>query len=206
MMTWALLLIVSVAGMFVLLVRRLPSALKEVKGASVTDETTPKVAMSAPTGRQRAMKLQSEDHTVTPVIQVEPIPRELSASSGEKPVRHGPSDVAFLEERAEAAFRDRDFGQAKTMYETLVGIDNRQPKWYNRLGIVCLELEEFRAARDAFRQALNFDQKVASRHVNLAMAEFALGHRVTAISHLRKAIALAPHVKRYHDLLEEMEG
>ena len=195
MVAWAILLIISVAGIFVILLRRLPVAMKvaidDLRRAAVD---VPPVRHSVPTAPSLPEKSLTDIPTVSLVVPVSTVPRL------------GSGDIPALEAQAEEAFRERDFTAARSIYETLLTLDNRQPKWYNRLGIICLELEEFRAARDAFRQALNFDVRVASRHVNLAMAELALGHRVTALSHLRKAIALAPNVKRYHDLLEEMGG
>ncbi len=212
MIGWELGLVGSVIGILVILVRRLPSSLSSLNAASSPQAKEPKVRRGAlkdyqpkpvndPSKIGSHDQLPQETENVTLSVN-EALPRTQAAVES--------AEVPFLKTRgsdkeAEDAFRAGEFALAAQIYEYLLAGHHDNPKFYNRLGIIYLELERFHDARDAFRTALKFGDQIASRHANLAMAEFALGHRLTAVRHIKRAMALAPNSKRYQELLEAFE-
>ena len=202
MSIWAIGLILSVAGIFVILLRRLPAAVKDVQ---VTLPVTQAV--------QSVEKVNKHKDTLPATSKPK---TRVFPSFGKKKVVAVPNQPAkpevladlateALVVRGEDKFQAKLYDDARLVYEELLR-RQEDPKWYNRLGVIDLELERFHEARDAFRAALRFGDEVASRHANLGLAEFALGHRLTAIRYLRTAVALAPNGRRYQELLASIES
>lgn len=216
-MIWELLLIISVAGIFIILVRKLPSArqkFREFEEHQPPQSSSLKtVSLPAPTPKRIPNSKQGpllKASQASPVKQNPPA-RKVNEGLSEFQDKTGATAPVKLpdvvsEEAADGAFRAGRYLEAKQMYHILLREEGDRPKYHNRLGILSLELGEVHEARDAFRRALKFGEHIASRHANLAMAEYALGHRLTAVQHLKKAMALAPNRKQYEDLLDQIES
>lgn len=206
MSVWAIGLIVCLAGIIVILIRRLPGAIKEVQNQDEGGVEHP-VIIAQP------VKSVKKEFVSKPKVSSQSRPSFFAAFT--KPtvkavVKPRNEKIEALDDevlitRGDRAFQAKEYETARGMYEELLRREE-DPKWFNRLGVINLELEQFHDAREAFRSALRFGDNVASRHANLAMAEFALGHRLTAVRYLRKAVALSPNNKRYEQLLASMEA
>lgn len=215
-MLWELLLIISVAGVFVILVRKIPAVREKVRSLE-HDSVEPRRITHRPktTDQPRPRPPEGEEKSARTIgltkapARVESVPTR-TLEKADLPKGAMVSDVILPDvvsvEAADTAFKSHRFEEAKQMYQILLREEGDHPKYYNRLGILALELGDLHEARDAFRRALKFGEHIASRHANLAMAEYALGHRLTAVQHLKKALALAPNTKKYEDMLEEIES
>lgn len=190
MIGWETLLIISIAGIFAILLRRLPSAIRETRAEDVLVDSAQKTLAREPVQDQPVIEEIKEE---------EPEPLVLSSAT------HQTDDDVSAQE-ADQLYQAKDYAQAVHAYEQLVANDPSNPQYYHRLGVIYLELERFHDAREVLRTALKFGDQVASRHANLAMAEYALGHRLTAVRYIKRAIALAPDVKKYQVLLETFEN
>ncbi len=219
---WVGVLILAVAGMFAILVRRLPAAVAEIKEGTGDSPTIakPKVAkqpgkpffqslidaLSRPNlkaTQQVDTHVAFEELSSPTIVEAEP-PVEVTVVDTAKKTVDRPTHIT--EGAAEAAYRERNFEEAALVYESLIRQQPQNEKFYSRLGLIYLELERFHDARDIFRTALKFGDQTAAPHFNLAMAEYGLGHRLTAVRYLKRAVALSPSTKKYQDLLVTLES
>ena len=189
MFNWEILLIISLAGIIIILVRRLPLAINQVRNEP---HPPPLVAVERPRQKNKVADslVAASEPPVSPSISIAVTPKQ--------------KETATIES-AEAAYKIGDFERAVLMYEELVRGQADDLKLRNRLCLTYLELERFNEARDQFRVAVKEGTDVASHHANLAMAEYGLGHHLTAIRHLKRAIALNPEIKNYQNLLATIE-
>lgn len=199
MFIWEILLIISLAGMILILVRRLPQAVNQVR-----NETPPLTSVAVERPRQK-------DKVATTLASLPGVDLLVAAPDPRAAPSLSPADLSprpgetATVESAEAAYKTGDFARAALLYEELVRDQADDLKLRNRLGLTYLELERFHEARDQFRVAVKEGTDVASHHANLAMAEYGLGHHLTAIRHLKRAIALNPETKKYQNLLSTIE-
>ncbi len=208
MIGWELVLIISIGGIIVLIGRHLPSLLRPTStdvSIVVPDRITNLPHVEAKISPTLSMPKESAETVIVveeEIQQSAKLAKQVQTKLAEpiEMVSNGPSEA-----QGEEAFRNKEYEIAAHIYEVLLKEQPNNPKFSNRLGIVYMEQEKFHEARDVFRTVLRFDEQVASRHANLAMAEFALGHRLTAIRYVKRAIALAPNTKKYTDLLETIE-
>lgn len=203
MSVWAIGLILSVAGIFVIVLRRLPAAVKDAQASLPSVPTVPvEVKTRAPKPTPPPVVPKSRPKVFPSFGKKKAVQSDVQSA---KPEVLADLATEVLMTRGEEQFQAKSYNDARLTYEELLR-RKEDPKWYNRLGVIDLELERFHEARDAFRAALRFGDDVASRHANLGLAEFALGHRLTAIRYLRTAVALAPNHRRYQELLESIES
>lgn len=196
MFIWEILLIISLAGMFTILVRRLPQAVVTARRQMATP-VSEAASLSQSKAETAAVKAISETEPPAPPL------LELSSKKTRLP-KVKTEEVSLAQ--AERAYKARDFTKAARLFEILLEANDADLKLRNRLGLAYLELEQFHAARNQFRLVLKKGgEGVASYHANLAMAEFGFGHHLTAIRHLKRAIAMAPNNKQYQDLLDTIE-
>lgn len=233
MSIWAGLLLLAVAGMIVLLVRRLPAAVSDVRGGAPSPPPPaagpqpgeplrwPQIDVWFKRLSQHWVATRSRpSRPVSPHLPaIDPLPKieepitdeilseeKLPAAANQSIAKPVERPLLVTEGAAEAAYQEHQFAEAAVIYENLIRQQPQNEHLYARLGLVYLELERFHDARDVFRTDLKFGDQVAVRHFHLAMAEYGLGHRMTAVRYLKRAIALAPTNRKYHKLLETFES
>lgn len=111
--------------------------------------------------------------------------------------------IADMLLEADQLLKRGDLKGAEDMYIKLASKDPKNPKIYSRLGVIYLQQKNYTDARDAFLAALKVDDKVASRHYNLALAYLNLSTLEKAKVSTRKAIDLDDNPK-YQKLLEKL--
>lgn len=109
-------------------------------------------------------------------------------------------------EKGDMYFDKGEYKEAEKYYIKAAAENPDNPKIYNRLGIIYLELKNFRDAKDAFGELLKFDDKKASRQINFGLACLNLKNYDEAISAFEKAIKLDPKNKKYADLLRDAKS
>lgn len=107
-------------------------------------------------------------------------------------------------DQAEEAFKRHDFRRAETLYLEAARENPHNSKIFNRLGVIYLEQQNFGDSIEAFKTALQYDDKVGSRHFNLALAYIGQGNYEEALNSLRKAIQFDAKNDKYKKILEEV--
>jgi tetratricopeptide (TPR) repeat protein len=198
-----IIIIICVIIIFIILARRLPNLKNDKQDStpsSVLKDTLPKdkPAINFPKiqfpkfnfGEKKIEKPQSESKANSDFWIDEKI--ELSNKSN------------F--EKGDMFFEKGEYKEAEKYYIKAAAETPDNPKIYNRLGIIYLELKNFRDAKDAFGELLKFDDKKASRQINYGLACLNLKNYDEAIDAFEKAIKLDPKNKKYIDLLKDTKS
>lgn len=104
--------------------------------------------------------------------------------------------------QADDAFRKKDFTTAEKYYLQAATKDPDNARIYNRLGVIYLQMKNYKDAVEAFRGAVRFDDRVASRHYNLALAYLGRRDYRSADRSLKEAIRQDPTNEKYRKTLD----
>jgi tetratricopeptide (TPR) repeat protein len=107
--------------------------------------------------------------------------------------------------QADEAFRKKDFIKAEKCYLQAATKDPDNARIYNRLGVIYLQTNNYKDAIEAFRGAIRFDDRVASRHYNLALAYMGKRDTRSAERCLREALRQEPTNEKYRKTLESIQ-
>lgn len=107
--------------------------------------------------------------------------------------------------QADAAFRKKDYMNAEKWYLQAATKDPDNARIYNRLGVIYLQMQNYKDAIEAFRGAIRFDDRVASRHYNLALAYLGKRDVRSAERCLREALRQEPTNEKYRHTLETIQ-
>ena len=138
-----IIIIIAIVGILIVLGLRLPDVIRESRGLPPRKD-----------GRPLAWFEEAKEKQPT----VDPL--GLADRADLAIPDHEPAPSL---EMADAMFAQKNFDRAEQMYLQLAKADPRNPKLYNRLGVLFLERENFTDARDAFKAALAIDDARASR-------------------------------------------
>ena|SRR3990167_1624470 len=192
-MTLEVLIVISAAVIFVVLARRLPDiASGNIWSAPEQEKrfrfSLPKFNLHKITSKTQHLSLPK-----LPTFSFLKIKRQAEL------VRVEPQNMTSFElmELADEALNRGDLDQAEKYSIQAVTKTPDNPKIYNRLGIIYLQLKNYADARDAFLTSLRFDDRVASRHYNLFLAYKGLGREEKAKVSLRKALDLDSSNEKY---------
>lgn len=108
-----------------------------------------------------------------------------------------------LIKEADRLFEKGDFSGAEKLYIQTAARDPQNPKIYNHLGAIYLEMKNFQDAKEAFREAIRLNGKKASQYFNFSMACLELKEYRNAIEALEKAVRLDKKNKKYRQALKE---
>ncbi len=104
-------------------------------------------------------------------------------------------------EKAGELIDQKNHAEAEKILISAVEKDPKNPKLYNKLGVIYIEQENFTDAKEAFKTALKYDKNNDLIHNNLGLALFNQGRYVEAIEAYQRSIqlnGLVPH--RYINL------
>ncbi len=107
--------------------------------------------------------------------------------------------------QADEAFRKKDFKSAEKYYLQAATKDPDNARIYNRLGVIYLQTKNYKDAIEAFRGSLKFDDRVASRHFNLALAYLGKRDYRSAEKVLKEAIRLDPTNEKYRKTIDALQ-
>ncbi len=198
-----IILLIAIIGMFVIVARRLPEALRETKqgsgAAHVAQPASPKAAWRWPWQRRADAAPARTAAAPTPAIPVaQPAP-----PSNEQQRQTLLSDESFLRE-GDDYLKAGKLKEAERAYLRGVAKNPKNPRLYNRLGAIYLKQRNYRDALEAFEAARDFDGSKASRHYNVALAAWQLGNLSKARDAISQAIALDPGSAKYAELQDQM--
>jgi tetratricopeptide (TPR) repeat protein len=114
-------------------------------------------------------------------------------------------DDSSLTARADFLFDHGSFKEAEELYIKIISHDPKNPKLYNRLGVLYLELKNYPDAKAAFTESIKYDSSKASRFYNYALACVELKEFNNAIEALEKAIKLDSKNKKYSQTLKDIK-
>lgn len=196
-MIFQIITILALAGIFVVLVRRFPATTDtagRITPFRLKLPTLPKFRLLVPTIRFNLPMLR------LPFRRRSVVPQSASTITEQS----APAENFF--EQADQAFSNKDFGLAEKLYIQAATQDPDNPKIYSRLGVIYLQQKNYKDARDALLSALKYDDMVASRHYNLALAYQGLGNTKQAFLAVKQALSLDPSNDKYELLRQKFEG
>ena len=176
-------IIVAIIAILVILGLRLPDVLRESKGL--------------PPKKPKESKPLAWFEDSKP----QPDPLGLAKRDDLNVPAHEPSPSL---EMADALYAQKSYEKAEHMYLQLAKKDPRNPKLYNRLGVLFLELQNYIDARDAFKAALAIDDSRASRHYNYSMACYHLGQYREAQDAMIQALKRDPKNPKYLEYADQI--
>lgn len=197
-----LILIIAIIGIFVLIVRRLPEALRE--GSGQPAQPAPVRAPKASAGTSWLAKLGERINTKASAPVKSPAataPARATPATSEPQI----TDESLLAE-GDAYLEAGKLKEAERAFLRAVAKNPRNPKLYNRLGAIYLRTRNYSDALQAFEAARDLDDTKASRHYNVALAAWQLGNLAKARDAVAKAISLDPNAQKYRDLKGQIEN
>lgn len=106
--------------------------------------------------------------------------------------------VTELEKAADQARSQKDFDVAATYLRAAVRKDRNNAKLYNKLGLVELKREDYKAARAAFDKAAKKNPRYADAVNNVGAVEFLKKNYGAAAKYFKKAVALEETRATFH--------
>lgn len=195
-MIYQILIILSLVGIFVVLMRRLPASTSQNVSFNLSNFKfrLPKIALRIP--NLPKIKLTFPKLNMPKVGMP-----ALSIRKLERPVIHDEDPLS----QADLAFVNKDFDLAEKLYIEAVRRHPKDARIYARLGVIYMHQKNYKDARDALLTSLRFDNKVASRHYNLALVYQALGNNQKALVEVKQALSFEPANEKYEMLRQKLE-
>ena len=205
-MLFELILFLAILGMFIVILRKLPEALREPDSQSVALNSQQTGSLF---GAVRTRVMAAWRHTIEQ-SKVSAVPHVSSARGrvGDERV-HVQQQVTLLTD--EALMREGDtyleegkLKEAERAFLRAVAKNPRQPKLYNRLGAIYLKQRNYTDALEAFQAARDLDATRASRHYNVALTAWHLGKRAKAKEAINEALRLDGSSAKYLELQRQI--
>lgn len=199
-----LILIVAILGIFIIIVRRLPEAIKEGRATVVPSLPVSPVTMQ-PSGPTKTW--WSRFWPVTSGAASTPVsaPSVSQATVDTAPSQPQITDETLVAE-GDTYMEQGKVKEAERSYLRAVAKSPKNPKLYNRLGAIYLKTRNYSDALQAFEAACDLDDTKASRHYNVALAAWQLGKLGTARDAIARAITLDPNAQKYQELKSQIEN
>lgn len=199
------LFILAILGIFVIVARKIPEAIRGDKAASSAPAPS-KTPAAKPETKPNSLSMTWAKF-LAPVTKSiidkpapEPAPVEKPLSDRELVL----SDESLLRE-GDQYLESGKLKEAERSYLRGVAKNPKNPKLYNRLGAIYLKQRNYRDALEAFEAAREFDPSRSSRHYNIALAAWHLGNRSKAREAISQAISLDPSSAKYQQLKQQIE-
>lgn len=174
-----LIIIIAIVGILIVLGLRLPDVIRESRGLPARKDGRPLAWFEERQPAEDPLGLANREDLAVPT--------------------HEPAPSLDM---ADALFAQKSYDKAEHMYLVLAKQEPRNPKLYNRLGVLFLEQQNYTDARDAFKAALAIDDSRASRHYNYAMACYQLGQLREAQDAMIQALKRDPRNPKYQEFAE----
>lgn len=121
-------------------------------------------------------------------------------------IKRHPKDLTYYDQLGQFYVEARKHSDAANVYEYLVKHDPANSSFFAKLGLSRLHLQQFDLAQEAYEKSLTLDPSNPSRFYNLALAFQGQKQWKQAAGSLRKALELDSGNQKYRDLLFEMES
>ncbi|MBI2590003.1 tetratricopeptide repeat protein [Candidatus Berkelbacteria bacterium] len=191
-----ILIIAAIIGMFIILARRLPDALKGEQG-SLPPQNTP--ARPDFFTRARIWWKTAKREQLRPAKSPVAVAQSVKA----------PSEVLtedVLLREGDTYMQEGKLKEAERAFLRAVAKNPKNPKLYNRLGAIYLKQRNYSDALQAFEAARDLDSSKASRHYNVALAAWQMTNLSKARHSIAQAISLDPVSAKYQELKQQIEA
>ena len=186
----AVILILILATIFVIVARRIPSVSKEINemGEDFFDKN-----------KEEEQKMNKVDLSDETMMKKARRPKKTIAEKTKKKVDGGAGERLTIQDvvdRAGEMIDNKEYADAEKMLIASLEIDPRNPKIYNKLGIIYLEQENYADAKESFKAALKYDKNNDLFYNNLGLSLFNQGRYLEAIEAYQRSIqlnSLIPH-------------
>ncbi len=222
-----LILLLSILGVFVLVLRRLPEAsqLDREQAAADAEPSLRLLAKGLPAkaaSRSRAVlivairrvwhfMLEAKGMRQGPAANYRikkmwqrksPAPMRNEAFYLEQ-IKHFPKDLEQYNRLGQYYLDQKNMEEARNVYDYLTKHAPANSDYLAKLGYVLLHLQQYEAAVTSYSKALGLDPGHPNRYYNLALAHGALREWAPALGALKKAVALEPNNQKYQQMLAE---
>lgn len=228
-------LLLSILGIIVLVLRKLPQAVQQQESAdneiiessqALAEKGLPARAVSRTRTWLKLMlhkvwqfMLEAKGLKQAPKISYnfKRILRKADQPESKTPIARGekfyidlikrhPKDLTYYDQLGQFYMEARKHADSANVYEYLTKHDPANSSYYAKLGLSRLHLQQFDAAQSSYEKSLSLDPSNPSRFYNLALAFQGLKQWKFAAGALRKALELDSENQKYADLLFEMES
>lgn len=121
-------------------------------------------------------------------------------------IKRHPKDLFNYDQLGQFYMEAKKYGDAGNVYEYLANHDPTNSTYFAKLGLCRLHTQQFEQAVDAYRQSIKLDPSHPNRYYNLALAFQGEKQWKQAGDSLRRALELEPKNQKYADLLFEVES
>lgn len=125
----------------------------------------------------------------------------MVAVVGELPDPQQPTSAEALEAKADGLARQKQYSEAAVLFGSAIAQKPNDASLYNKLGMVELQLADYRAAESHFRKAIKLRNSWAEPLNNLGVVYYATSNNGRAISYYKKALALNEANASFHSNL-----
>lgn len=228
-------LLISILGIIVLVLRRLPQAVEQdtkahaelnQPGEALASKGLPAMAVSKTrswlklfTHKIWQFMLEAKGLKNTPKINYnfKRILKKTNEPEAKAPIarsekyyidlikRH-PKDLSYYDQLGQFYVEARKYTDAANVYDYLSKHDPANSTYFAKLGICKLHDQQYEQAAVAYEQAITLDPSHPNRFYNLSLAYQGERQFKKAASALHKALDLEPNNQKYADLLFEIES
>jgi tetratricopeptide (TPR) repeat protein len=222
-----LILLLSILGVFVLVLRRLPEAsnLDQKEAAAHAEPSLKLLAKGLPAkaaSRSRAalsvafrrlwhFMLEAKGMRQGPAVNYRIKKMWQRKASGPmrneafylEQIKHFPKDLEQYNRLGQYYLDQKNFEEARNVYDYLTKHAASNSDYLAKLGYVMLHLQQYDQAVSSYNKALGLDPSHPNRYYNLALAYSALRDWAPALGALKKAVALEPANQKYQQMLAE---
>lgn len=117
-------------------------------------------------------------------------------------IKQSPKDLEAYNRLGQFYLERKSYEEAKHVYDYLTKHNPANSDYLAKLGYTYLYLQDYKAAVDYYERSLRLDSGHPSRYYNLALAYSARGRSVRAADALKKALALEPENVKYKKMLD----
>lgn len=121
-------------------------------------------------------------------------------------IKRHPKDLFNYDQLGQFYIEARKYIDAANVYEYLSKHDPANSSYFAKLGLTRLHAQQFDLSTSAYEQAVKLDPSHPNRFYNLALALQGQKLWKEAAVHLKKALELEPDNRKYSDLLFELES
>lgn len=228
-------LLLSILGIIVLVLRRLPQAVKKdveahaalnESGEVLAEKGLPARAVSTTRAWLKLLghkiwqfMLEAKGLKHAPKInynfkrilrkQAEPETKPPIARSEQyyiDLIKRHPKDLFNYDQLGQYYMEAKKYSDSANVYEYLSKHDPTNSAYFAKLGLSLLHSQEFEQASEAYEKAIKLDPSHPTRYYNLALSYQGYKQWHKALLPLKKALELEPKNQKYSDLLFEIES
>lgn len=206
-----IILIIALAVIFVILLRRLPevnvddSTNLATYTVPATTALSPVIMTPKPVSGEKVMDLWQEaekEFGQKNFSKAEKLYLKIATLDPKNPQVYGKLGAIYMEQK--------NYLDAKNAFGEAAKDDAKNPLWFNNLGLALYNLKRFSEAIEVFKKSTALDDSKASRFFNLGLAYEAMGEIKSALQVYERAASLEPENAEFQTLIirirEEMKN